>query len=264
GELYTIADPVSPVKANLGNCKNVLPALLQDGDLQILYMDDTTQADAKNDLLITFDKPAEVTNGKLILSLKNSYWLDLLYGELAKGFGTYYASYMKDQKKKTAEELLKWVKEQHIPLEVSIKTKDGWRICTDLTTVGPLANREMVVPVNFLDKGETITEIKLSAGFMFWEIDYVAIDFSNEHAYSVQNLTPVSATDEMKRNVLSQLEKEDDVYLEQPDIGNAATLVYKTNPISDQSKTNTYILHAKGYYEHIRDFKNTPDIKFLE
>src|SRR5690606_7371604 len=107
-------------------------------------------------------------------------------------------------------------------------------------------------------------EIKLSAGFMFWEIDYVAIDFSNEHAYSVQNLTPVSATDEMKRNVLSQLEKEDDVYLEQPDIGNAATLVYKTNPISDQSKTNTYILHAKGYYEHIRDFKNTPDIKFLE
>src|SRR5690606_4115334 len=111
GELYSIADPISPVKANLGNGKNVLPALLQDGDLQILYMDDTTQADAKNDLLITFNKPAEVTNGKLVLSLKNSYWLDLLYGELAKGFGTYYASYMADQKKKTAEELLKWVKE---------------------------------------------------------------------------------------------------------------------------------------------------------
>ena len=90
------------------------------------------------------------------------------------------------------------------------------------------------------------------------------MDFSNEHAYSVQKLTPVSATDEMNMNILPQLESQDGIYLEQPDIGNAATLVYKTKPNMDQSKTNTYILHAKGYYEHIRDFKHKPDIKFLE
>ena len=264
GELYTIANPVSPIKASLGNGIDVLPTLLHGGDLKISYMDDTTQVDGKTELMLTFKKPADVTNGKLVLTLKNSYWLDLLYGELAKGFGTYYASYMKDQKKKTAEELLKWVKEQHIPLEVSVKTKSGWKICADLTTVGPVANREMVVPINFLTKDDTITEIKLSAGFMFWEIDYVAMDFSDEHAYTVQKLTPVSATDEMNRNILPQLEKQDGVYLEQPDIGNSATVVYKTKPNADQSKKNTYILHAKGYYEHIRDFKNKPDIKFLE
>ena len=52
-------------------------------------------------VVMKFNKPAGVSKGKLLLTLKNSYWLDLLYGELAKGFGTYYASYMKEQKNQT-------------------------------------------------------------------------------------------------------------------------------------------------------------------
>ena len=170
---------------------------------------------------------------------------------------------MKEQKNKTAGELMKWVKEQQIPLEVSVKTKDGWKKLIDITTIGPLANREMIVPVEWSAMDETVTEIKLSAGFMFWEIDYAAMDFSSDNSFTIQNLSPISATDEKDKNVLPKLEKEDGLYLEQPEIGNAATLVYKTTPNTDLSKTQTYILHGKGYYEHIRDFKHNPDIKFL-
>ena len=86
---------------------------------------------------------------------------------------------------------------------------------------------------------------------------------ADDNSFTLQKLSPVSANDETDKNVLAKLEKEDGVYLEQPEIGNTATLTYKTKKNTDLSKTQTYILHAKGYYEHIRDFKNKPDINFL-
>jgi hypothetical protein len=263
GNLYSIADPLAPVSAELNASKDVLSAVKKAGDYELIYMDDSSKADARNEVVLKFNKPAAMSKGKLLLTLKNSYWLDLLYGEVAKGFGTYYATYLQDQKKKPAAELLKWVKEQQIPLEISVKTNEGWKKISDITTIGPLANREIVVPVDLDATGEDITEIKLSAGFMFWEIDYAAMDFSNDNSFSVQKLSPSVARDEKDKNVMTRLEKEDGVYLEQPEIGNVATLSYKAKISTDPGKTQTYILHAKGYYEHIRDFKHKPDVNFL-
>ena len=262
GNLYSIADPQAPVTAALSSHRNVLSAITKAGDNEILYLDDSSQTDAHNEVLMEFNKPASAAKGKLVLSLKNSYWLDMLYGELAKGFGTYYASYMEQQRSKPLAELLQWTKEQQMPMEVAVKTKQGWKIQTDITTIGPVANRTIVVPVD-LPAGETITAIKLSSGFMFWEIDYAAMDFSTDASFTVEKLSPQKATDELGKDVLSALQNEDGIYLEQPSIGNAATMVYKTGMVKDQSKTQTYILHAKGYYEHVRDFKNKPDLIFL-
>ncbi|MEP7373696.1 MAG: hypothetical protein ABI675_09935 [Chitinophagaceae bacterium] len=263
GSLYSIADAQAPFSAELNNNRNVLTTLKKAGDYELLYMDDSSKTDARNEVVLKFNKPAAVSKGKLVLTLKNSYWLDLLYGEVAKGFGTYYATYMKEQKNKSAAELLKWVKEQQIPLEISVKTKEGWKKITDITTIGPLATREIVVPVELPASDESIAAIKLSSGFMFWEIDYAALDFTDDNSFTIQKLTPSSAKDETGNNVLAKLQKEDGLYLEQPKIGNTATLTYKAKINSDPSKTQTYILEARGYYEHIRDFKNKPDVNFL-
>jgi len=210
-----------------------------------------------------FNKPVAAKKAKLLLSLKNSYFLDLLYGELAKGFGNYYGTYIKQQEKKPVADLLKWTKEQQIPLEVSVKTANGWKKITDITTIGPLATRNMVVPIELPESSEDLTAIKLSSGFMFWEIDYAAIDYSEENTFSVEKILPSKATDELGKNILPDLQKEDAVYLAQPDIGNAATIVYTAAALNDNAKTRTYILHTKGYYEHVRDFKNSPDLGFL-
>jgi len=263
GNLYSISNPQAPVSATLSNHRDVLSAISNAGDNAILYLDDSSQADAHNEVLLQFNKAASVSKGKLVLSLKNSYWLDMLYGELAKGFGTYYATYMEQQRSKPVSELLQWTKDQQMPLEVSVKTNTGWKVQTTITTIGPVANRTVVVPLN-LPEGEKITDVKFSCGFMFWEIDYAAIDFSDNASFSIQTFSPEKATDELGKDVLPQLNKEDGIYLEQPMIGNAATLVYRAVSNPDQSKTQSYILHAKGYYEHIRDFKNKPDIIFLK
>ena len=264
GNLFNITDPQTPTVANLNKQKDVTASLKEAGDNAMLYMDDTAVAGATNEVVMQFNKPAAAKKGKLLLSLKNSYFLDLLYGELAKGFGKYYGTYIKKQRSKPVAELLKWVKDQQIPLEVSVKTKNGWQKITDITTIGPVATRNIVIPVELPETTEAVTEIKLSSGFMFWEIDYAAIDYTEGNSFTVQKLLPSKATDQSEKNVLADLAKDDGIYLVQPDIGNVATIVYNTITVNDALKKQSYILHTKGYYEHVRDFKNKPNISFLK
>ena len=124
-----------------------------------------------------------------------------------KVFGSYYNTYVKKQNRRPASELLQWAKDQKIPLEVSVKTKAGWQKVTDLTTIGPLATREIVVPLDLKNVEDSSVEVKLSSGFMFWEIDYAAIDFSEENDFSVETISPAIATDETGKNVLPELNK---------------------------------------------------------
>ena len=263
GNLYSIANPQTPVTASFENKVDVTACLAKANDNRLLYFDDTTTTTATNQVVLRFKKEGQ-QNGKLVLSLKNSYWLDYLYGELAKGFGSYYATYVEQQKKKPAAELLKWVADQQIPLTVSVKTTTGWQKIKDITTIGPLATREIVVPVDCSAIPGNEVEIKLSSGFMFWEIDYAAIDFSPDDELNIQKLSPVKATDEQNQNVLQLLQKDDGVYLEQPQIGNVVTLVYKASLPANATQTQSFIMHSKGYYEHIRDFTGKPDVAFLK
>ena len=262
GNLYEIKQPQLPVKAWTTNNADALAPLLQANDNRLLHFDDTLATDAGNYVITKFAKPVNVQKAKLVLSIKNSYWLDYLYGEMAKGFGSYYNTYIKKQHKTPVEKLLKWTKDQKLPLEISIKTKDGWQKVTDLTTIGPLATREVVVPIDLSAINNETVEIKLSSGFMFWEIDYAAIDYSADKNFEVERVSPSVATDEAGKNVLLLLQKRDGIYLEQPVPGNMVTLQYKCKPQAANT-SRSYILNTRGYYEHVRDFKGAPNISFL-
>ena len=262
GNLYSIAHSQSPVSAWTGNHIDALPALLHKDDNTLLHFDDTLAVNATNYVITQFKNPGKARKAKLILSLKNSYWLDYLYGELAKSFGSYYATYVKKQNKKPAAELIKWAADEQIPLQVSIKTKTGWQKIANLTTIGPLATRQIVVPIDLSNSTGEVIEIKLSSGFMFWEIDYAAMDFSEDNNFKVEKLSPSIASDETGKNVLPLLIDKDGVYLEQPVPGNVVTLEYKYKPLTG-NESQSYILHTKGYYTHVRDLKGAPKIAFL-
>lgn len=264
GELYSIRSSQSPVSALLNNRRDVRPSLLQEGDNAITYMDDTTMADASNRIDMVFTKEPGPSKAKLVLTLKNSYWLDQLYGELAHGFGRKFPKYMKKQSKRPVKELVQWTRNQQIPLVVSVQTDKGWKQLTELTTIGPLANRSVVVPVDMAGiRGDSVN-IRVAGGFMFWELDYAGLDFSNEDAYTLERLLPASAIDETGKDVLAVLQEEDGRYLEQPQIGNVATLAYKPAAPQETTKRYTYILHTKGYYQHIRNFTHRPNVSFLK
>ena len=171
---------------------------------------------------------------------------------------------MQTQRNASVEKLNNWKKEQQMPLNISVQTNSGWQTQQSLTTFGPLANRETVIPLDVSNVKDGKINVKLNSGFMFWEIDYAAMDFSNDAALQVTKLSPKKATDETGKNILPLLNKADGNYLEQPLPGNTAVIEFAYSPVSDTNKTQTYILHATGYYEHVRNYTNTADINFLQ
>jgi hypothetical protein len=263
GELYSISNPQQPLEATFRLGNDALKNISAANDLRLFYFDDTVSRDGVNQMTATFEKPAQAQKAKLLLTLKNSYFLDYLYGELAKGFGKYYATYIRKQHKKTAGELLKWVSEQKIPLEIAIKTTEGWKKVQELTTIGPLTTREVVVPLDLSAVSSQQLQVRLSSGFMFWEIDAMAIDYSNNTDYTIEKPPLSQATDETGKDIRTLLNKEDGQYLEQPEIGNVATLEYKAGR-HKEDMVYSYVFHTKGYYQHIRNFTGKADVKFLK
>lgn len=260
GKLHTISQPQVPVKALLNNRIDVSSNVVSK-DYTSCVFDDPASADNNGNLYLTFNNDGKSEQAKLILSLKNSYWFDYLYGEFTKGFGSHYNSWIKQQRKRPASELQQWSEEQNIPLTVSIKVNGEWKEVKKLKTIGPLLNREVVIPLD-ITKDKNL-EVKLTTGFMFWEVDYAAIDYSKDEQLTVQEIKPYQAIDENGADVLQELLYADKNYLNQPKTGNAAVLKYKAiAKANDQQQT--VILHTSGYYEHVRDYSGLPKIAFLK
>lgn len=263
GKLYSISKPEYPITACVEN-KDVLPLLKEKKDERIYSFDDTTSKLGVNNLNLKFNRPTNTTSAKLILRLKNSYWLDATYGKMTMGFGSYYNSFIKQQYTKPVSVLNQWVKEQAMPLHVELNTDNGWQNTANITTFGPLAYRETVIPLDLTNVTGNEINVRLSTGFMFWDIDYAAIDFSENEAFEVRTLLPKKATDETGKNVIQLINKADGNYLEQPVPGNAVRIEYAFKGNKTPNKMQTFILHAKGYYEHVRDYKGGINISFLE
>ncbi|MEO6868218.1 MAG: hypothetical protein ABI168_01155, partial [Ginsengibacter sp.] len=69
GNLYSIAQPQSPLSAWTENQADVLPALLYKDDNSLLHFDDTLAVNATNYVITRFKNPGKTEKAKLILSL---------------------------------------------------------------------------------------------------------------------------------------------------------------------------------------------------
>jgi hypothetical protein len=256
GNIFSIAHPVQPVSVTGADAGS-----LATKDNRVAQFDDP--ASPTNAIIMQFNKPADAKRGKLVLSIKNTYWLDQLYGKMLEGFGNYYGEFVKQQSGKPAATLNKWTSEQQIPLSVSVKQSAGWKTITELPPAGPLLSRDVVVPVNVSSVDGDVVEVRLSTGFMFWEIDRAAIDYSDEGRLTIAKQKPVVAVDEKGNDVTQRLLQPDDICLDQPSPGNVTTVTfdYQQPPAGE---IQTYILHTKGHYETLRNFSGKPDLVFLK
>ena len=186
-------------------------------------------------------------------------WLDYIFGKFNQQFGSYYQEFQAQQQTKTKEQSEKWINEQHIPLNVYVETVKGWELIKRINTVGPLAFRDIVVPINSKYITKDKLKVKLETGFMFWEVDKIAADFSENSSVIVNNLQPFRAIDQNGNDVLKSLTQKDNQYLVQPNIGDHVYVSFKSNPEEIKEGKVTVFLENSGYYEYIRNFSGNPN-----
>jgi len=243
------------------NVDNV-PALNKD-DNSYLFNSDIIKSSSIRNIELEFKNPQYSKNAKLFLTLKNSMWLDYVFGKFNEQFGSYYNQFQKDQQESTKEKSTKWMNDQNIPLSVYLKTKTGWKLVDRINTVGPMATRDIAVPIDLTSDLDENVVIKLETGFMFWEVDYVGIDFTEDLPLTINYINPNEAIDGTNNNVTNLLSKADQNYFVQPNIGDEVVVKFKISELkTDLSRT--FYLKNRGYYNYIRNYDSEPNFQKLK
>lgn len=126
GEIYTLQNEVQPTAAYCNDVRMSTQALLA-ADMEYYFFNTTESIANPNELVLEFDNPQKSNTGKLHLNLKNSYWMDYMYGKFNEQFGWYYNTFQKNQRKLPRETCEKWRSEQYIPLAVYAKQNNEWK-----------------------------------------------------------------------------------------------------------------------------------------
>lgn len=259
GEPCLLEAPESPYQALSSNNMDCRQSLLEADSNYYLFNEEQETCS----IYLSFKKKKENKSGKLILKAKNSYWLDYIYGKFNEQFGSRFNEFQKRTNQLPARRIKDWTLEQDIPLKVYLKTENNWKLVDYFELVGPLSSRELVMQVDLSSiQGDSI-QLKLECGYMFWEVDYAAMDFNENQSVSLSKHSPIVAIDEKENDVKHLLSKQDKKYLVQPEIGNRVLLEYSPAPARPGFQTSIF-LHSRGYYEYIRDYKGEPDLKRLK
>ena len=263
GKLHTFSNLLQPNRVEIDGLESDMETINhKDGNFYV-FNSNMKRDDSKQHLTLEFDIPENSSDAKLYLTAKNSIWLDYIFGKFNEKFGSYYQEFQAQQQTKTKEQSEKWIDEQHIPLSVYVQTSNGWQLVDKINTVGPLAFRDLVVPIDSKYITQEKLRVKLETGFMFWEVDFVAIDYSSNLPMNINYILPNKAIDQNNRLVTKLLSSQDNVYLTQSKIGDEVTVNFNLDNI-DISDSHSVFLKNRGYYNYIRDFTGEPNLDALK
>ena len=259
GRPHLISKPIPPEQA-LSDEGLDLSSVLQATDRSAFLFNEVEANE--HAVHLSFPKPKDAQSGRLLLNAKNTLWLDYIFGEFTQKFGAYYNTWVENQAQMPAGERWQQAIEQEFPLSIYLNTKNGWELVEHLPTVGPLAARDFVIPIDLSQVQGDQVELRLQTGFFFWEADYTAMDFTAPQALDIRRLQATLAIDQDEVDHRTELASDDDRYFAQPKPGLVAELRYPAIPAPD-GQAQSVFLHSKGYYEHVRDYGGAPDFSEL-
>ena len=262
GKIHTITDPVpaSGIQTLAGT--DVSEMVNKADDIAYPFNATAGTTHTMDGVILQFDKPADCNRGKLIIRAKNSLWLEHVTAEFHSIFGGKYEKFSKRQSERPADFLRQMMFNQGIPLSVSVEKDAGWAPSDYYEIAGPMAFRDDVLEIDLSEiKGETV-RIKMESGFMFWELDYAAMDFTADQPLTVTTVSAQEATDENGLDISTLIRTDDNSYYVQPEIGNEAILTF---PVPKYGSGNqTVFLESKGYYHILREQEGRPDIQLAK
>lgn len=253
GQLHSLANPQEPTQAIDFEGKDALEAIRCTDETSWQGNPESQRSRADAGVILTFKKPADARSAKLVVNAKNTFWMDFMYGLFLDEFGDYAGQVREKYAQKSDEEIRQWMHEQNIPLSVSVETAPGqWQKVDFFHLSGPMALKKDVVSLDLSAVPGEQVRIKLESGFLFWEIDYAALDFSENEEVVVQTMKPASAISQTGEDMSAALASDDALYYSQPNVGDEATVKYPM-PAQTKGTKRSLLLHAKGHYQILRD-----------
>ena len=262
GVCQTISHPARPRSASSATFPDLLPLLARRDSLKYIGEMTTDTKQGSDTVFLRFDRPRNAKKAKLVIRAKNSLWLDHTVDKACARFGSKYEDWYQDFGALGSKRMNQWVLGQGLPLSVSVLKNGKWRFVDYFPIVGPVAQKDLVMAIDLPETQNGTLDLKLECGALFWEIDYVGIDFSEPQSVQINSAALASAIDNNGIDIRAALTSDDDDYYTMPQTGDQAVLAF-TAPASRPDCARSFILHSKGYYRMLKDYSGQPDLAFL-
>jgi hypothetical protein len=270
GRLHAISTPLAPSRAYDKSGREVAELVsTNDGRFWESRMDavnPTKSEDLRDELTLEFPKPAGAHKVKLIANA----WTTLWGSQVAKRFLELYGRAVHDwthQVDALGPEYL-WVmnwyaREELYLLGIQVETDSGWKPRGMIYGGGPFVAKDKACEFDISDVSGDTLKIKLRPPALFWKIDSLAVDYSDDPPLAVTELAPLTAADRAGRDVRELLTANDGRFLIMPNAGDSADVVFQAPPLAP-GRARTLILKTTGYYDIHLEAKGEPNIDIIE
>jgi len=266
--LYTIASrqELLSVVDNKGNSwdkwlsENDL--LYWDSDILLKNPDDTSGL--RDTLILTFPKPENVSTAKFIAHGCNTLWGSQMLKRLVELGGDKVDLWYESQKNPALKEFRKaWRdREEIFELQVQLWVNGSWVRRGEIMGGGPFMAEERVVPLDLTGlKGDTLL-IRLTPPAGFWKLNSFFIDYSQDEAIELQEISARSIIGNDGTDLSAILESSDHSYYIMPDVGQHANLTFPAPPLKPGFK-RTLFAKVSGYYDMHLDATGHPQYDIL-
>lgn len=260
GNLHTIKDFQKPQKAESFDLKNQLTEVTEK-DGQFYQFSEYQDKEPLNGVVLTFKNESKKTKPKLILSLKNSDWAGYVYKEGVSLFGNKLPAWRKKQMHRSGDEINARAIGQGTLMSAYLNTKEGWKFIDFINTPGSVTTRDLILPIEITNPTNEI-EIMLKGGFRLWDLDYAAMDFSQNEILQIDYLPVKSVTDLHGNDHSKTLLVDDSSYLQQLTANDKYEITFD-NISKKENLAQTMILNGKGYYNRMDKFEGKPQLSEL-
>jgi hypothetical protein len=259
GTILSFKNPISPFHATIGEPAPGLLREISSPDSHSYSFTNEGQDQHSSDIVFDFKKPKNTRKGKLIIRAKNSFWANNIFGQYKALYGEFYQSMIKRKDSSNHEKVEQCELDQFLPILVSIKERTGWKYQDYFPTPGSHIFRDMIMELDLdqLAKADHV-EIMLQTCFYFWDLDYAAMDFSEEDQFTADTILPARLTISGQNPAV--LKSSSDYTHQQISAGQTLNLEFNMNRTGDPNSECSYFLTGRGYYHDNVKYQGQPNL----
>jgi hypothetical protein len=141
-----------------------------------------------------------------------------------------------------------YLREELYLLQVKVDTPSGWKARGIIYGSGPFVSEDKAYVLDTRDVPGEVLRLKIAPPKQFWNIDYLAVDYSEDMALDVMKISPAGSGDRSGPAIAELLQANDDRYFILHSGGAPAELVFPA-PDRKPGLDRSLILGAGGYYD---------------
>ncbi|HXB92342.1 MAG TPA: hypothetical protein VNU72_08635 [Puia sp.] len=256
GKVWAYRQPAEPETVSTGNDQDVKQDITA-ADGRYYSFTNHPAGGNHSDIELNFRKPVDAQSGKLVIRARNSPWGLYIFRKFKSLYGDSYPAMQQRKDKADANKLLQCELDQSMPLSVSVKEGTNWKFIDYFFTPGNDAARDMIMNIDLAAlTGSDHVQIRLQTTFMFWDLDYAGMDFSEGLSCQYSFLPAISI---LKSDSATRITQSDPNNMHITD-KERLDLEFALTPSTSPGIVNSWFLVGSGYYHDNTPFKGGPQI----